>query len=360
MSAALSPPAPRYVAVDADDPFKKYWWAILVGLAATALWLLSPMLGDTPVGSAVVDAGASAADENVEQTLASEALGGVDLSMDDAVGKKAAQSPLGFTLAQALSEGSAVAAGATSGSASGSTLAGALKAVSESGGWGERARRGFNAAKLAGGSLSGLGAASAGGSGFASGTRAFGSSNARVGFERTQGLSGGSAAGEAPNAKAVAALRAASARSLLAAGDLSGDGARSSLSRAFDGAKDGSRIGGGAGEASGAYAALDAAPVNLKLDDPKLNEKKLEPPPGVDAGSSAMQDSDMAKQIALQMAGAVLGAVIGGPVGGAVTQVVMQTVERQADQEEKKRQAKQQEQENAMRKRLGLSVQTDR
>ncbi|MDD5304409.1 MAG: hypothetical protein PHS14_15030 [Elusimicrobia bacterium] len=361
MTVTLSPIAPQYAVSDADDPFKKYWWAILLGIVFTALWLLTPMLGEKSVGSSAVDTSKPKADANVEQTLASDAGDGINLSMDGTGHKRKEDGLLGSSLYEpppeektaAAAAGSA-ALGSASGSASGSTLAGALKKVSESsGGWGEKAQKGFGAPRLAGNSLSGMGAASGGRSG-ASGSSAFGSSNANIGFAGTKGLSGGGADIESgPNSKGMGALKAASAQALLAAASRSGDDARSSLSKAFDGAKGGSKIGGNVGAGPGTYAALDAAPVNLKLDDPKLNEKKIEAPPSADVGQSSMDDSEMAKQIAMQMAGAVLGAVIGGPVGGIVVNVIMQAVQRQADQEAKVRDLEEKQQLDRAARRMG-------
>jgi hypothetical protein len=363
MSVTLSPSAPRYAVSDADDPFKKYWWAILMMIVFTGLWLLTPMLGEKSVGSISMDTSKPKVEANVEQAVAADAGAGdgINLSMDGTGHKRKEDGMLASSLYQAPPDDPAAAAtagsaalGSASGSASGSTLASALKKVGESGGWAEKAQKGFNAPKLAGATLSGMGAAS-GGSAGASGSSAFGSRNANIGFAGTHGLSGGSDIEAAPESKGIAALKAASSQSLLAAGNKSNDGARNNMSQVFDGAKAGNKIGGGGAVLNGAYAALDAAPVNLKISDPKLNEKKLEPPPGADVGASESDpNSQLGKQIAMQVAGAVLGAVIGGPVGGVVTSVVMQAVQRQMDQEEKIRKMEEQNQMNQQRRRLGL------
>lgn len=340
MSVTLSPIAPRYAVSDADDPFKKYWWAILLGIVFTALWLMTPMLGEKSVGSSAIDTSKPKVDANVEQSLASDAGDGINLSMDGTGKKRKEESLLGSSLYQAPQDApaAATAGSAALGSASGSTLAGALKKVSEGGGWGEKAQKGFGAPKLSGGSLSGMGAASGG----RSGSSAFGSSNANIGFANTRGLSGGS--NEAgPDSRGMAALKAASAQALLAAANRSNDDARGSMSKAFDGAKGGSKIGGGGAALSGTYAALDAAPANLKLGDPKLGDKKIEPPPGADVGQSNMQDSDLGKQIAMQMAGAALGEALGGPVGAIAANAIMQAIQRQEDQKEKIRQLEQEQ-----------------
>ena len=69
MSVLLSPIAPRYAVADADDPFKKYWWVILLGIVFTAIWLLTPMLGEKSVGSTVVDTSTPKPTADVEQSI---------------------------------------------------------------------------------------------------------------------------------------------------------------------------------------------------------------------------------------------------------------------------------------------------
>lgn len=366
MSVTLTPLSPRYAVVDADDPFKKYWWAILLGIVFTALWLLAPMLGEQSVGSTAIETGKPKGDAGVEQALTPDAGGGMDMATDGA-GQKKEDSSLRSGLYQAPAEEATAAATAgpaapgstAAGSAAGSTLAGELKKVSESGGgWGEKAQKGFNALKLAGSSLSGMGAASGGRSGSAaSGTSAFGSSNAKIGFAGASGLSGGgSEAAAGPNSKGVAALKAAAAQAVSAAANTSNDASRSSLTQAFDGAKGGSAIGGGAASLPGTYAALDAAPVNLKLSDPKLNEKKpVAPPAGVDTGGSGgMENSDMAKQIAMQLAASVIGGAIGGPVGAIATDVIMKAIERQDAQARKVRELEEKQAQSRSARNMGL------
>ena len=364
MSVTLSPLAPSYSVSAADDPFKKYWWAILLGIVFTALWLMTPMLGERSVGSTSVSTSTPKTDANVEQSLDADAGNGINLSMDG-TGHKRKEDPLfGSSLYEAPPEEKAAAAAI--GSASGSTLADALKKVGEgNGGWVEKAQRGFNKPSLGGGSMSGLGAASGGRAGSASsaGSSAFGSSNSKIGFANTSGLSGGGADdAAAPNSKGVSALKAASAQALLAAASKSNDDARSSMSKAFDGAKGGNKIDGGGASLAGGYAALDAAPANLKLADPKMNEKKLEAPPatGADVGQSAMDDSELGKQIAMQVAGAVLGAVIGGPMGSIVTSTIMQAIQRQMDQEEKVRQLEEKQNMDRAARRIGAKTSSDK
>ena len=363
MNVTLSPSAPRYAVSDADDPFKKYWWAILMGIVFTGLWLLTPMLGEKSVGSTAINTSAPKVVDNVEQSAAS-GEGDTYLSMDGTGKKRKEDTLFGSSLYQAPDEpapaAAATAGAAALGSGSGSSLASELKKVGESGsgGWSEKAQKGFNNPKIAGGSLSGMGAAS-GGSAGVSGSAAFGSNNAKVGFAGTKGLSGGSDIDAAPGSKGIAALKAASAQSLLASSNRSNDGARGGASQAFDGAKGNTnKIGGNVGGANLNYAALDAAPLNLKEADPKLNDKKIEPPAGADVGQSAMDDSQLGKQIAMQLAAAVVGGVIGGPVGGIVTSAIMQAIQRQMDQQEKIRQMEEKQQMDRAARRIGAKPST--
>ena len=242
MSVTLSPIAPRYAVSDADDPFKKYWWAILLGIGFTAMWLLLPMLGEQSVGSTKIDTAKPKSDAAVEQNFSSEGGEGSYLSMDGAV-KKRKDDPLfsgsltfptpegGETPADGKTAGAAAAGGAA-GATSGS-LASALKQVaSENGGWGDKkAQRGFDQPKLSGTGMSGLGSASGGRAGSAGGgTSAFGSGNANVGFGRAGGLSGTAKDDIAPEAKAsVAALQAAASKSVEGAKNFRKDGGSNSL-----------------------------------------------------------------------------------------------------------------------------------
>ncbi|MBI3288249.1 MAG: hypothetical protein HYZ74_01885, partial [Elusimicrobia bacterium] len=236
MHVNLKPLSPHCAVMEADDPYKKYWWVILLGCAFTALWLLMPMLGEQAIGSTSVDAGKPKTDADVEQTLAAgDAGSGVDLSMDGTGKKKKADGMTGSMLYQVvpgdeLNPEPAAAAGASA--SAGGSLANELAKVSrQSGGWGEKAQRGFNAPRLAGSSLSGMGAASGGRAGGISGSGAFGTRNAQVGFAATKSLSGG-AGEDAPESKGLAALKTAADLSESAVANRSNDAATTSLNRA--------------------------------------------------------------------------------------------------------------------------------
>lgn len=324
------------------------------------MWLLMPMMGEKPIGSESVSRVEPKIDDNAEQTFAPDESG-PDLTMD-AVARKKKEDAMGSSLFQPLPgeeglDGEAAAAGAASASGGGN-LSSALKKVAEdNGGWGgQKAQRGFNAPRLSGSSLSGMGSASGGRAVSAGGVGAFGSRNANVGFGTTRSLTDGPEDKGAAS-KGMAALRSAAAQAQQGLGSRSNDQASASLRAAFDGSKAGNAIaGGGTAIAGGTYEALDTAPVNLKLADPKLNEKKLEPPPGADVGQSDMDDSQFAKQLAMQMVGIVIGGAIGGVAGGIVTQVITQAVQRQADQEEKVRKLEEQQQLEAAKRRMGATT----
>lgn len=348
MSVQLSPAMPRtsYSVGSADDQYKKYWVAILIGFVVTGAWLCLPIM-ETPVGSTHVDASKPAVDPNASQSLDSvdnpSGAPGLNLSMDGVKSRKSlSDQPVESMLYQAPAEAAAGAAaagaplGAASGGASGS-LAQQLKDVgdkkSASSGWGEKAQRGFNAPHL-GSSLSGFGGTS-GGSGASAGVSAFGSSNAQIGFGTTKGLHEDGGADKAP-AGGVAALRRVAAMSQQAAANRSNDGATSGGSRIFDGTK-ANAIGAPGGPAGAAtYEALDAAPMNLKLNDPKLQNKELKEPAAVDVPSAA-GGSDMGKQLAMMAATVIVGGVVGGMAGTMIMSMGTMLIQQQESQAAEKR-----------------------
>ena len=357
MNVTLSPVSPRCAVADADDPYKKYWFAILAGFACTGLWLMTPMLGEKSIGSTVVGGGPKT-DAGVEQSL-SGAGTGADAAAADAEAKKKIDPGLGDSrLYQAAPEAAASAdKTAASGSASGSTLADELKKVSRGeGGWSEKAQRGFSTPKLSGGSMSGLGSAVGGRAGSASsGMRAFGARNAEVGYVGTTNVLGGGAV--AASSKGLAALQGAAAAAKLAAGTRSGDAASGSLSRVFDGAKGQGQVGGPGGASGGVYEKLDSAPINLKLNDAKLDDKKKKAPPASApaAPSGKMDDAELGKQIAMSMVGAFVGGMLPGVGGAMVASVVMSTLQRQEAQMQKINEMQQQQAQNAALQRMGFT-----
>lgn len=354
MSVTITTVSPRIAVQDADDPFKKYWLAILLGFAFTGLWLLMPLMGERAIGSASVNTTKPKIDENAEQALTPILDDGPNLSMDGAGAKKKitedgyAGSML-YTAPEEEAPADATAAASAS-AAGGKTLASELKSVSSgksdgNGGWGDKvAQRGFNSPKLSGSSLGGLGKASGGSAASAGGGMgAFGSKNSQIGYAGTKGLPSGAMDGEkaaAAGSRGVAALRSAAAAAQAAAANRSGDGATNSLAKAFDGAKSQNSITGGLGNAVGAsYEMLDAAPVNLKLSDPKLNEKELEEPPSAEAPPDPKSAPNIGADMAMSIVGMAIGGAIGGVAGGMVAQMITSALQKTADFQREKAEA---------------------
>lgn len=328
---------PRAVAVgNADDPYKKYWWAILAGFGLTGAWLCLPMM-ETSVGSTHIDAAKPVADASLDQSLdaavnPSGAPGdALNLSMDGTYRKKKTGENITSMLYQASEDPKAAAGSlaASAGSASSSaSLAKALKAVGDKkdSSWGgEKAQRGFSSPKLAGGSISGLGGSAAGSSASAgSGAGAFGSHVANVGYSSTRGLRDDGGA-DSSKSGGIAALKQGAKLAVNAASQSSADAASSGLSRAFDGSKKQNAIsaGGKSGADAGLYSSLDAAPVNMKVNDPDIAKKEFKEPPTAEvAQSSADDNSQLMKQLAMAGVTAFIGGMIPG-VGGQVAAAMM-------------------------------------
>lgn len=348
MSVQLSPLSPRSVAVGkADDPYKKCWWVLLASFGLTGAWLCLPMM-ETSVGSTRVDTGKPAADAAVEQSLdaavnPSGAPGdALDLAMDGAYRRKKSDEPVTSMLYSSPGGPPAAPTARGVGAASAaptSTLAQSLKAVADKkdSSWGgEKARRGFSSPRLAGGALSGLGASKGGSSASSgSGMGAFGARNAQVGYSSTRGLRDD--AGEGPaQSGGIAALRQAAKTVSNAASQRSGDAASSGLSKAFDGSKSQNAIsaGGGGGADAGLYSNLDAAPVNLKVNDPNLTKREFKPPPTAEARDASAANNDMMRQLAMAAVSAAISGMIpgaGGQVAAAVMNAMMQQ-QQKADQ----------------------------
>lgn len=290
-----------------NDPFKKYWWVALLGLGAIGGWVCLPLLGGGTGESVTVTEGGL---ESTQQSLdsinnPSGAPGGaIDLSMDGSGPKRKAEGGgMTSSLYQAPEEAPAPAAAAGAVSAPGAAFADALKKVAEkksasvdASGWGgAKAQKGFNAPKVNLGAMSGLGggsssggsaSASSGGSSGGGKVSAFGSAGPKTGESFAKGL------GDAPpddpklaggKSASLNALQGASNASVSAAKQMSFDASRAMSGTSFDGGQGRAGAGGGGGAAvgggSGVFGNLDAAPKNLKVNDAKLNESKITPPP---------------------------------------------------------------------------------
>jgi hypothetical protein len=315
-----------------NDPFKKYWWAILLGFVGVGAWVCVPLMGDS-IGSrsgSVRAPGLSTANQSLDSMANPSGAPGsaYDLSMDDAYGKKKTDGEAMSALYQAPpdAETGAAAPGSpvTGAGAAAASFADALKKVSSKtalASWGgAKPQAGFTAPKGNFSSLTGLGSSS-GGSGASSGPTsvgAFGSNTAKTGVTTTRGLgSGGSAAGGLGAKPIMGALQGAASQGQLAVMNRSGDAARVAAGASFDGGRAGSSLGGGPTMdlGGGTYAGLDAAPANFKVNDPNANSYKADPVPGQFAAPAQNQTKEMEQAIMMMVVSAVVGGVVTGVVG---------------------------------------------
>ena len=194
-----------------SDPFKKYWWVILIGFALVGAWICLPMV-DSGTGSGTVRGEASLG-RGADQSLDSAANpggapgGAVDLSMDAAGPYKKSNGPVMSSLYQAPEGAAASASTNTLAMAKADVkLADALKMVArksaaDAKGAGDKAAAAFNPAHAAFGAMGGLpGGSGSGASSAAAGPNAFfGAGNANVGVKTTQGLNGSVDPDKVPN-----------------------------------------------------------------------------------------------------------------------------------------------------------------
>ncbi|HEX4046784.1 MAG TPA: hypothetical protein VH309_03070 [Elusimicrobiota bacterium] len=344
MGVNLSPLSARgYTVGAAEDPYKKYWWAILGGFALTGLWLCVPVM-ETSVGSVHVDTAKPSADAaGAEQNLdsadnpAGAPGGALDLSMDGAVHKsKGGNDDLTSMLYQAPPETGAAAAGKPLGDATAASAASLAQQLKDAGkktdasGWGEKAQRGFDGPHLAGGGLPGAGSLGGGGSSASAGgsVGAFGTRSADVGMTSTRGLQDDGQP-ESAGFKALKASAGAAAAPNLRGSD---EAMHAGMSQAFDGAKGKAVAQVGTGAMAQANGALSAAPANLKLkpNDPKLDVKNLPDPPAAPTPASTSQN--MGQQLAMMAATVLIGGLIPG-VGGQMAMMMGMMMMQQQQQQ---------------------------
>jgi hypothetical protein len=306
-----------------NDPFKKYWWLILLGFAGIGAWICMPLM-DTSVGSGSVRThGLRTENQSLDDRANPNGAPGssVDLSMGDAYGKRKADDGSMSSLYQPPPETGTGAAAAGAPLTASASFADALKEVSrktDAAGWGGAApQKGFTPPKANFSSLSGTGGSS-GGSGASSGPSAgaFGTSNAKIGFAQTRGLSG-SGASDQGSKPIMSALKGAASQGQSALTTKSNDAARAGAGAGFDGSRGGSSIGGGPGQGIGGsgYGGLDAAPANLKVNDPNANEYKIESAVGQYAAPVTDEGEAMKKAIMMMVISAVIGGVVSGVCG---------------------------------------------
>ena len=308
------------------DPFKKYWWVLLLVFGGIGGWLCLPYM-DGGIGSGRVSApqeGSLRGTQSLDSVAnPSGALGGpVDLSMSGS--RKKSDGGMTSSLYQSPDEDVKPATPAAP--AAPATLADALRDVSrksasaDATGWGgQTPQKGFTAPKANFGAMSGFSGSSGSGASSShsagSSVTGFGAQKVDTGFSAAKGLRGdGSDAGNSAKGKAMGALEGAKNAATSANRQLSNDAARAGAGTSFDGSGGGGAIGGGGAAGaggSGMYAKLDSAPINLKANDPKLDQRKVDPPA---AAKAAVADpNDQMRQMVLQM---VLMMAISGLMGG--------------------------------------------
>jgi hypothetical protein len=306
------------------DPFKKYWWVLLLVFAGIGGWLCMPYM-DGGIGSGHVAAaqeGSLRGSQSLDSVAnPSGARGGpVDLSMSGSSRRKGEGSMTSSLYQAPAEEAKPVAAPVAA-----ATLADALRDVSrksasaDPSGWGgQTPQKGFTAPKANFGAMSGFSGSSGSGasSSHAGGgsVTGFGAAKVDTGFSTANGLRGDAEGSGSKKGKAMGALEAAKNASAAANQQISNDAARAGSGTSFDGSGGGGKIGGGGAAGatgSGAYARLDSAPINLKANDPKLDQQKIEPPA---AGKAPAADpNDQMRQMVMQM---MMMMVIGGLMSG--------------------------------------------
>lgn len=319
-----------------NDPFKKYWWVLLICFGLAGAWIFQPLLSGTAPGYA--GAGGGEASLTGEQSLDSAhnpngARGGViDLSMEGTGGKRKADgSTMMSSLYQAPESPEAQTAQAAAPAAD-RTYADALKSVSQKSdptGWGgAKVQKAFIAPKAAFGGLTGLGSGSGGSSGSGGGYRsvnAFGAGVAKTGFASTRGLAADTSDKGADDKPLLQALKSASQTAQLAARQQSLDSAAAMAGRTFDRSAAGGSIAGrgSAAEAGGVYSNLDAAPINLKANDPNLDKFEIKEPPSKADRAMDTSDEMMKMQLAMMAIQMVAGGLGAPMIGSAISMVGM-------------------------------------
>jgi len=302
-----------------SDPFKKYWWILLLVFGAIGGWICIPVM-DTPIGAGptAYEHGLKSADQSLDSMANPNGAPGqaVDLSMDGSYPKKkpGETDQMASSLYQAPAEAAAPGAPLTAGAGSAS-FADALKEVSkkakaDSAGWGGATpQKGFTAPKANFSGLSGTGS-STGGSGANFSVSPFGANVSKTAMTTTKGLGAydpGSGKGGSP---VMSSLKAAQAASQAAAMQKSADLAKGMSGGVFDGRGVGGSISADNAQGiGGSYADLDKAPMNLKANPtpPDLKNQDVGKAVATSATSTSLKD---------KIIEAVAMAVVSGVVGG--------------------------------------------
>jgi len=312
-----------------SDPFKKFWWVILLAFGAIGGWVCLPLM-DSSASSAPAFSGAGlrTPEQSLDSTVNPNGAPGsaVDLSMEGANRKQRRDDQdVASALYQAppaSPEASAAGSPILPGKGSAS-YADALKAVSRKkadvAGWGgDKPQKGFNPPKVKTGGLSGLGSGGGGsGANVSAGTSPFGTAVAKTGLTATHGLGEGSADAKS-GAPVMSSLRAAQAQGAAALAQKGADASRSVAGRIFDGGSAGTPITADQGQSQeGAYASMDAAaPMSLKPNDTSIDVNQQSPVPAYQAPMDTSQQ--MKERLVLMLAGVLAGGLIGGVAGQMV------------------------------------------
>ncbi|MDD5655867.1 MAG: hypothetical protein PHF00_01245 [Elusimicrobia bacterium] len=314
-----------------NDPFKKYWWVILLAFAGIGAWVCMPLM-DTSVGagSAGLERGLKPADQSLDSLSNPQGAPGaaVDLSMEGTY-RKMTSDETGMTssLYQAPSEAAAAGSPIATGAAPAS-FADALKEVArkkDPTGWGGAAvRKAFVPPKAGFGGLSGFGGGSGGGSGASLSAGAFGTANPKIGMAATRGLGSMEEGPSRGRGAVLNALHAAKNSGQSASLQQRGDSAKALSGLNFDGSRrGGSSISAEQAAAASGISLDDAgpAPINLKENDSSANSYKYEPVPKAVAPMDTSEEQK--RQIVMAVAGAVIGGLIGGTAGNMIGMALM-------------------------------------
>ncbi len=314
------------------DPFKKYWWLILLAFGLMGLWVCYPAFNSSSNASL---SGAESGLHPINQSLDSTqnpngAPGGpVDLSMKsfEAYGKKALTDPFASLLFSPPP--SAPAAKAATPKKSGkqsSQWADALASLAAKGqsGTAVAASPVLSAAFPKGNfsSLSGLGGsessnafAPSGGGNSSGGLSGFGAHTPKIGISYAHGTSG-SGPSQANGGGAMGALKNTAAQMKSAALALNGTQSSALASQAFDGGAIGRGLIKDPKGMSSAVGIGQGTPINLKANNPNLNQSKPNAVPAMPP--PMMNQPSMAQQIMQMLMMAVVGGLAGGVVKGVL------------------------------------------
>ena len=83
-----------------NDPFKKYWWVLLLAFGAVGAWLCSPLIGTQGSAGVARESGLKSAEQSLDSLdNPSGAPGGpVELSMEGSYRKKKQDGPISSSL----------------------------------------------------------------------------------------------------------------------------------------------------------------------------------------------------------------------------------------------------------------------